>query len=141
MIVMTIIGKQMKIENFIENEDGSATITFDLTDEEKELFLINGLRAAILDGLKATKGWVEEKPMKNVVTFTNGVDFYKYPYTSDDYSKYADELGEITIAVVYGVLDHPKLGYQRSVRTSIVVKTNDDGSFETLNTIYKPLSL
>jgi hypothetical protein len=140
MRVMTIIGKQMKIENFIENEDGSATITFDLTDEEKELFLINGIRAAILDGLKATKGWVEEKPMKNVVTFTNGVHFYKQPYTSDDYKKYADELGDITLARVWGVLDHPILGYQESVTTSIVVKINDNGSFETLNTIYKPSS-
>lgn len=28
---------------------------------------------------------------------------------------------------------------QDQVRTSSVVKKNDDGSFETLNTIYKPL--
>ena len=28
---------------------------------------------------------------------------------------------------------------QDKVRTSSIVKKNDDGSFETLNTIYKPL--
>jgi hypothetical protein len=50
----------MQVISFKENEDGSAIVTFDLTDEEKELFLINGIRAAILDGLKATKGWVPE---------------------------------------------------------------------------------
>ena len=35
-------------------------------------------------------------------------------------------------------LDHPILGAQ-IVRTSVIVKEHDDGSFETLNTIYKPL--
>ncbi len=34
-------------------------------------------------------------------------------------------------------LDHPRLG-QRWVRTSDVLHKFDDGSFETLNTIYKP---
>ena len=35
-------------------------------------------------------------------------------------------------------MGHPWLG-NAVVRTSSVVKKNDDGSFETLNTIYKPL--
>jgi hypothetical protein len=54
----------MQVLSFKENEDGSATITFDLTDEEKELFLVNGIRAALLEGIKEATGWVpapEEK--------------------------------------------------------------------------------
>jgi hypothetical protein len=35
-------------------------------------------------------------------------------------------------------IDHPTLG-AGIVRTSLIVKEHDDGSFETLNTIYKPL--
>ena len=35
-------------------------------------------------------------------------------------------------------LDHPIYGAD-IIRTSIIVKEHDDGSFETLNTIYKPL--
>ena len=35
-------------------------------------------------------------------------------------------------------LNHPTLGAE-IIRTSIIVKEHDDGSFETLNTIYKPL--
>jgi hypothetical protein len=43
----------------------------------------------------------------------------------------------IQMARVYA-LDHPRLGTQ-TVRTSKIVATFDDGSFETLNTIYKPI--
>ena len=35
-------------------------------------------------------------------------------------------------------LDHPIYGAE-IVRTSVIIKEYDDGSFETLNTIYKPL--
>lgn len=35
-------------------------------------------------------------------------------------------------------IDHPIWGQDR-VRTSDVIKKNDDGSFETLNTIYQPV--
>jgi hypothetical protein len=41
-----------------------------------------------------------------------------------------------TVAYV-SAIDHPYLG-TLPVRTSAVQKRNDDGSFETLNTIYKP---
>lgn len=43
---------------------------------------------------------------------------------------------KVEIAYVYA-LDHPRLGRQ-AVRTSEVLHKFDDGSFETLNTIYKP---
>lgn len=41
-----------------------------------------------------------------------------------------------SIAKVYAV-DHPKLP-TGVVWTSAVIKKNEDGSFETLNTLYKP---
>jgi hypothetical protein len=40
------------------------------------------------------------------------------------------------VALVYAI-DHPRLG-KTDVRTSRIVQKFDDGSFETLNTIYKP---
>lgn len=43
-----------------------------------------------------------------------------------------------TVATVRGKIQHPVLGRESVVYTSIVVKKNDDGGFETLNTIYKP---
>ncbi len=46
------------------------------------------------------------------------------------------ESGPVEIAHVYG-LDHPRLGRQH-IRTSRVLQKFDDGSFETVNTIYKP---
>lgn len=39
-------------------------------------------------------------------------------------------------AQVYA-LNHPKLG-QGVIHTSMIVKKNPDGSFETLNTLYEP---
>jgi hypothetical protein len=36
------------------------------------------------------------------------------------------------------VIDHPRLG-QSDVRTSAVIKINEDGSFETRNSIYQPI--
>lgn len=47
-----------------------------------------------------------------------------------------EEYPQGTVAYVHAV-DHPKLGFQ-SVRTSLIVHKNDDGSFETRNTIYTP---
>lgn len=46
------------------------------------------------------------------------------------------ESGPIEVAHVYG-LNHPRLGRQH-IRTSRVLQKFDDGSFETLNTLYKP---
>jgi len=38
---------------------------------------------------------------------------------------------------LYGVKDHPRLGYQRWVITSPVIDVRDDGkTIETMNTIY-----
>lgn len=59
---------------------------------------------------------------KPIVTFTGEAIFYQFP--------------EGMVARVYAH-GHPLLG-SGPIRTSLVVMTNDDGSFETLNTIYKP---
>lgn len=45
--------------------------------------------------------------------------------------------GGYEVAEVFA-LDHPKLGCQR-VYTSVVIKKEEDGTFETLNTSYKPV--
>lgn len=78
--------------------------------------------------------------MKPVVTFTGDAFFIKeYAATEryqEKYKEYIDEEGYLTVASVYAI-NHPVLG-QTYVYTSVVVVVNDDGSFETLNTLYKP---
>jgi hypothetical protein len=66
--------------------------------------------------------------IKPVVHFQGNVDFYQVPLI---------DTGETCEVAYLFALDHPRLGC-RPVRTSRVLKMNDDGSFETLNTIYKP---
>lgn len=61
--------------------------------------------------------------MKPVVQFKDDAQFISI----EDYE----------YARVYA-MDHPKLG-MGPVRTSIIVQKFDDGSFETMNTIYRPL--
>lgn len=46
-------------------------------------------------------------------------------------------VGDDEVAQV-DALDHPRLGCQR-VYTSVVIRKEEDGTFETLNTIYKPV--
>lgn len=78
--------------------------------------------------------------MKPIVTFTGDAFFIKkYAVTEhyqEKYKEYIDEEGCLTVASVYAI-NHPVLG-QTYVYTSVVVVVNDDGSFETLNTLYKP---
>ncbi len=65
----------------------------------------------------------ERKP---VVFFTGQAQFIDWPYKKD-----------VQVASVYA-LNHPKLGETR-VRTSQVMEIYDDGSFETMNTMYIPM--
>lgn len=58
------------------------------------------------------------------------------PMHQKTYGQYADAKGYVEYARVYG-LDHPILG-STDIRTSIVLKKHDDGSFETMNTLYVP---
>jgi len=66
------------------------------------------------------------KKPKQVVFFSGKPTFYDWDIDSQ----------KVTIAYVYA-LNHPRLGRQ-SVRTSQVIEKFNDGSFETLNTIYLP---
>jgi hypothetical protein len=59
------------------------------------------------------------------------------PLTIAEYGDQLDEDNGYEFAKVYA-MNHPILG-MTDVRTSIVIKKNPDGSFETLNTIYKPV--
>ena len=76
---------------------------------------------------------------KPTVRFIGTATFYPAPLApmhQKAYGQYANEYNEVEYARVRG-LDHPVLG-EDDIRTSIVVKKHDDGSFETLNTLYVP---
>lgn len=76
---------------------------------------------------------------KPKVRFIGTATFYPAPLApmhQKTYGQYANEYNEVEYARVRG-LDHPILG-EDDIRTSIVVKKHDDGSFETLNTLYVP---
>jgi len=66
--------------------------------------------------------------IKPVVHYTGKAKFYEVEADDGYVGEYARVQG----------LDHPILG-KDSIRTSLVVKKFTDGSFETLNTIYRPL--
>jgi hypothetical protein len=55
----------------------------------------------------------------------------------DEYAAYMDKDGCAKRAVVFGI-DHPKIG-TGVIRTSVVINIFNDGSFETMNTVYVPL--
>jgi len=63
---------------------------------------------------------------KPVVTFVPPAKFFKYSMND-----------ELTRASVF-TLNHPSLGRQQVVTSNVLV-VRDNGSFETLNTIYVPL--
>lgn len=73
---------------------------------------------------------------KPIVTFVGEAKFFESTITDVQKELYNYDSNEIIQAVVYG-LDHPRLGRDK-ITTSIVLCKFDDGSFETLNTIYKP---
>lgn len=78
---------------------------------------------------------------KPTVRFLGKPVFHRIEITSPairkEYEEYLDAEGCYDKAIVFG-LDHPILG-RDTIHTSIVVKKNDDGSFETLNTLYVPV--
>jgi hypothetical protein len=61
---------------------------------------------------------------KPVVEYAGVANFYKSIWTGTEHAQ------------VYAI-DHPYLGTQKII-TSVVIKKNEDGSFETLNTVYIP---
>ena len=77
--------------------------------------------------------------LKPIVSFTGEAEFFTIIIKDEDKEKLELDTNEVTVAGVHAI-NHPKLG-SRKVRTSVVVKKNHDGSFETLNTIYVPYDL
>ena len=67
--------------------------------------------------------------IKPVVSFTGNVEIRRAIDPRDE--------KEFRYAVITDVLDHPRLGAQDWVRTSVIVDVNEDNTrIETLNTIY-----
>jgi hypothetical protein len=50
----------MEVQEVCEHEDGAATFTFKLTEVEKKMLLINGIRAAIMAGIEYGKEWHDD---------------------------------------------------------------------------------
>ena len=73
---------------------------------------------------------------KPIVSFTGEAEFFELTITDVQKEMYGFDSNEVSRAVVDG-LDHPILGTAK-ITTSVVLYKFDDGSFETLNTIYKP---
>ena len=48
-------NRVLPVTNLVEHEDGSATITLDLTNEESRILIQWAIREAIKDGIKAEK--------------------------------------------------------------------------------------
>jgi|Laugrespbdmm15sd_2_1035082.scaffolds.fasta_scaffold43728_2 hypothetical protein len=76
---------------------------------------------------------------KPIVSFTGEAEFFSVFIRDEDKEELNLDTNEVTVAGVHAI-NHPKLGSLK-VRTSVVVKKNHDGSFETLNTIYVPHDL
>lgn len=72
-------------------------------------------------------GCIPKVPQKPVVYFTGKPDFWMWNATNE-------------VASLQLVVNHPRLGWCSDVRTSTVLHKFPDGSFETRNTIYKPMA-
>ena len=77
--------------------------------------------------------------IKPVVHFTGKPVFISIDISSygDEYAAYMDQNGYGKKALVFGI-DHPKVGTD-VITTSLVISIFNDGSFETMNTVYVPL--
>jgi hypothetical protein len=51
----------MKVSEMKEHDDGSATIVLDLTESEKEILILNGIKHAFLASLENLKEWIPEE--------------------------------------------------------------------------------
>jgi hypothetical protein len=71
--------------------------------------------------------------MKPVVHYTGTPEFSVWPWHKNE------DGSDIIVGYIPFVTDHPRLGECFDVRTSpIIVPINEQGKFETLNTIYEP---
>jgi hypothetical protein len=53
------MNDSFEVTHVRDNEDGSATYTFNLTEEQEKMFILFGLRRAIEEGIKAGKEWAD----------------------------------------------------------------------------------
>jgi hypothetical protein len=66
------------------------------------------------------------------------VVLYRGPATFTEYLHCDEENQCIYVGKLIEVMDHPRLGHCWDVRTSRIVRfPNEQGTFETLNTVYK----
>ena len=115
-----------EVTSIVEHEDGSATLTLDMTSEETSTLLSWALKEAINNAIKAEKEYTfsaVDKDQKNIVRYRQG----SAQWIDDDHiSVYA--------------LDHPKWG-EGVIGTSTVLRvraTTFGGIYETRNSIYVP---
>jgi hypothetical protein len=115
-----------EVASIVEHEDGSATLTLDMTSEETSTLLSWALKEAINNAIKAEKEYTfsaVDKDQKNIVRYRQG----SAQWIDDDHiSVYA--------------LDHPKWG-EGVIGTSTVLRvraTTFGGIYETRNSIYVP---
>ena len=115
-----------EVKSIVEHEDGSATLTLDMTSEETSTLLSWALKEAINNAIKAEKEYTfsaVDKDQKNIVRYRQG----SAQWIDDDHiSVYA--------------LDHPKWG-EGVIGTSTVLRvraTTFGGIYETRNSIYVP---
>lgn len=115
-----------EVKSIVEHEDGSVTLTLDMTSEETSTLLSWALKEAINNAIKAEKEYTfsaVDKDQKNIVRYRQG----SAQWIDDDHiSVYA--------------LDHPKWG-EGVIGTSTVLRvraTTFGGIYETRNSIYVP---
>jgi len=76
---------------------------------------------------------------KSVVYYAGKYEIFKHKPLSEDLSEYADEDGFLRMAYIFYVIDHPILGNQHYIRSSVIVNLEEEtGIIETLNTMYVP---
>jgi hypothetical protein len=115
-----------EVASIVEHEDGSATLTLDMTSEETSTLLSWALKEAINNAIKMDREYqwtATHKDSKNIVRYRQGSSQWE---DDDHISVYA--------------LDHPKYG-EGIVRTSTVLRvraTAFGGIYETRNSIYVP---
>jgi hypothetical protein len=115
-----------EVKSIVEHEDGSATLTLDMTSEETSTLLSWALKEAINNAIKMDKEYqwsALQKDSKSIVRYRQGSSQWE---DDDHISVYA--------------LDHPKYG-EGIVRTSTVLRvraTAFGGIYETRNSIYVP---
>jgi hypothetical protein len=115
-----------EVKSIVEHEDGSATLTLDMTCEETSTLLSWALKEAINNAIKMDKEYqwtATNKDSKSIVRYRQG----SAQWIDDDHiSVYA--------------LDHPKWG-EGVIETSTVLRvraTTFGGIYETRNSIYVP---